>query len=229
MTYGLRVVNENSYIQIDSETPRLCAIHKGSYSSSSSSTVVTFPSPITTQEPPCIFIRNDPSRNDDLYDRMYITGSAGNWTGFYLRANNVNMRPLGKWFAAVFASKASSQYGLRLWDGAGGIIYDSGASPVIFTKASQDWAYFGKVSFPTLGSAYYYGSGLVAPIAADEYFLINQFSRGVVSTSGVWQDRGVRYNYNSQRLEMYIVTNDPSGPWIDQGQPGAIFARLPGS
>ena len=229
MTYGLRVINDNNYIQIDSENPRLCAIHKGVYSSGSNTAIINFPTPITTVEPPCIFLQNSPSRPGDLYDIMTVTGSAGNWTGFTLRANNVTWRPTGKWFAAVFASVANSQYGMRLWDNAGKIVYDSGATPVIVTKANHNWIYQGKVQFPGLGAGYYWVNELVAPLASDEYFMMNPFSRGAVGTTPIWANRGVRFDYSSSRLQMYLVTTSPTGPWIDQGQPAALYARLPGS
>lgn len=228
MTYGLSVRNDNSYIQIDSDNPRLCAIYKGNYSSGSNVAVVTFPSPITTAEPPCIFLQNSSARNDDLYDQMYITGGTNNWTGFVLRANNINMRPTGKWFASVFASVASSQYGLRIWNEFGSILFDSGAIPIIFTKANHNWSYQGRVQFPSLGSAYYYTNSLVAPLASDEYFMMNPYSLGIVDTANYFLPRGVRFNYATNRLEMYIVSNGEP-PWTDQGQPGAIYARLPGS
>lgn len=229
MSYGLTVINDNNYIQIDSETPRLCAVQKGSYSAGSNTAIVTFSPAITTEEPPCIFIRNDQSRPDDLYDKLLITGSAGNWTGFQVRANNINWRPTGKWFAAVFASVANTDYGMRIWGAAGNVVYDSGAVPVIVTKSNSTWTYQGSVTFPTLGSAYYYTNGLVAPLASDEYFLMNPFSRGTVNSNGAYHSRGVRFNYSTSRLEMYIVAIPQNPPTIDQGNPAALYARLPGS
>ncbi len=229
MSFGITISNDNNFVQIDSDTPRLCAIHNGNYSAGSNVSVVTFPSPITTPEPPCIFIRNDPSRNDDLYDALTISGGPGNWTGFQIRANNVNMRPTGKWFAAVFASVAQSSYGLRIWDGGGGIVYDSGAAPVVVTKSNSSWTFMGVVQFPTLGSAYYYANALVAPLATDEYFMINPFARGAVNVTGAYHRRGVRFNYSTNRLEMYIVAFPQNPPQNDQGNPAALYARLPGS
>lgn len=229
MSFGITISNDNSFVQIDSDTPRLCAIYNGNYSAGSNIAIVTFPAAITTVEPPCIFIRNAPERNDELYDGMIITGGPGNWTGFQIRANNINWRPAGKWFAAVFASKAQSNYGLRIWDGAGGIVYDSGAVPVVVTKSNSTWSYMGSVQFPTLGSAYYYANALVAPLASDEYFMINQFSRGAVNTTGAYHRRGVRFNYSTSRLEMYIVAIPQNPPQIDQGNPAALYARLPGT
>lgn len=229
MSYGLTVINDNSYLQIDSDTPRLCALQRGNYSAGSNTAVVTFSPAITTQEPPCIFLRNDPSRNDELYDKLLITGSAGNWTGFQVRANNINWRPTGKWFAAVFASVANSGYGMRLWGTSGQIVYDSGATPIVVTKSNSDWTYTGSVNFPNVGTSFSFVNNLVAPLASDEYFLMNPFSRGTVNTNGTYHWRGVRFNYSTQRLEMYIVAAAQNPPQTNQGQPAALYARLPGS
>lgn len=229
MSYGLTVSNDNNYIQIDSETPRLCAIYHGNYSAGSNTAIIAFPAAITTSEPPCIFLRNDPARNDELYDMLTIVGSAGNWTGFNVRGNNINWRPAGKWFAAVFASKAQSSYGMRLFGASGEIVYDSGSTPVVVTKSNSSWVYGGVSQFPTLGAGFSYFNGLTAPIETDEYFLMNPFSRGAVNNNGNYHWRGVRYNYSTQRLEMYIVATRQNPPQLDQGMPAALYARLPGT
>lgn len=227
MSFGLSVRNDSSYIQIDSETPRLCALYSGSYAASGSSNVtVNFPAPITTSEPPCIFIRNSPSQPDVLYMGMYVLGSAGNWTGFRIEAANVTWRPAGKWFVAVFASMSSASWGLRMWDANGAVIYDSGATPVIFTKASNSWSYQGQVTL-TLGRAYYYRSGLIGGIASDEYFMINPFSRKQLTPQHeVSNTAGVRFNYAENRLQMYVLG---TSAWTSMGSPGSVFARLPGT
>lgn len=232
MSYGFIARNNDSYIQIDSETPRLCAIHRGTYAATFDRVArVSFPSPITTVEPPCIFIRNDPARNNELYDAMSIVGSAGNWTGFNIQANNVTWRPAGKWFAAVFASVAQSRYGLRIFGVTGEIVFDSGSTPVVVTKANQDWSYAGYVQFPSLGGAHLYNNALVAPMAEDEYFMINPFSRGLLQPSVTnWTTAGVRFDWGANRLQIYALTNRPQGGvWLDIGQPAGVFARLPGT
>lgn len=229
MTYGLTVTNGSNFVQIDSETPRLCALYNGTYQATGDHYArVTFSAPITTSEPPCIFIQNDPSRPDDIYWQTTIEGGPGYWTGFNIQAANVTWRPLGKWFAAVFASLAKNSYGLRMWTAAGSICYDSGAVPVIVTKANHSWSYQGSVQM-TIGAQYYYRNELVAALASDEYFMINPFSRGVLRPQNAgWLNLGVRFNYSENRLQTYVVAAG-AGPWTDNGQPAAVFARLPGT
>lgn len=228
MTYGLSVLNDNNYVQIDSETPRLCAIYKGTYSSTSNVATVSFPSAITTPEPPCIFIRNGQGTPNDLYTNVTITGSAGNWTGFQISAINVDMRPNGKWFAAVFAARSTSNYGLCMWDAAGNLIYDSGTVPVLFTRASHSWSFQGRVVINPTANGYYWKSALVGPMQSDEYFMINPFSRGLLTPTVInWTPIGVRFNYSENCLQVFGIT--AQGAWSDMGSPGAVFARLPGS
>lgn len=230
MTFGLIAINNDDYVQIDSDNPRLCAIYNGTYQAVGSRTAtVTFPAAVTTTEPPCIFIRNDPSRPNDLYYETVITGSAGAWTGFQIVAGNSTHRPLGKWFVAVFASKSTATYGLRMWDAAGKICYDSGATPIIVTKASNFWTYAGSTSLPDYGAQYYWNSNLSSAILSDEYFMINPFARGVMRpNNGDWTDLGVKFNYSTNRLQLYVV-DIGFGPWTDQGDMAAVFARLPGT
>ena len=231
MTYGLIARNGDNFVQIDSDSPRLCAVYNGTYAATGDRVArVSFPAAITTTEPPCIFVRNSPDRNNELYDGMTIEGSAGNWTGFSISANNVQWRPAGKWFAAVFASRAASDYGFRLWGPSGELVYDSGAAPVIMTRANHSWAYAGSTQHPPLGNAYYWINGSVAPMAEDEYFMINPFSRGLYNPGLIsWNNAGVRFDHAASRLQIYIITNRPGGVWTDIGQPSAVFARLPGT
>lgn len=230
MTYGLKVVNEHNYIQIDSDTPRLCALESGRYQATDDRYArVTFKNAITTEEPPCIFIQNSQDQNEVLYDGAKVIGSAGYWTGFELSANNTQWRPKGKWFVAVFASAAKDSYGLRIWSSSAKVIFDSGATPVVVTRAGQDWSLSGYIQFPNLGGAYQYNNSMSAPLMPDEYFMINPFSRGLLTQFSYAAPTGVRYDWTTQRLQIYAVTNVSGAVYIDIGQPAAIFARLPGT
>ena len=228
MNFGLSVVNDGSYVQIDSEQPRLCALYSGTYQASGSSSVsVSFPSAITTPEPPCVFIQNSSARPNELYTSMTINGGPGAWTGFSITSLNIDFRPAGKWFAAVFASISKADYGLRMWDANGVLIFDSGAAPVIFTRANNSWAYQGMVVLNGTAQAYYWANGSVAPLQSDEYFMINPFSRGILQNHLNWLDSAVRFNYSENRLQVFGVS--ALSPWTNIGAPGAVFARLPGT
>lgn len=227
MSYGLSVKNDASYVQIDSDNPRLCALYSGTYAASGHYGVeVVFPAPIVTAEPPCIFIQNSRTQPEVLYGVMSVRGSAGAWTGFYLEAANVTWRPQGKWFAAVFASLSSADWGLRMWSADGSVIYDSGSTPVIVTKATNYMAFVAVVKI-TLGNAYYYTTGDLGALAPDEYFMINPFSRGIQAPDNSnWNPCAVQWDYSTNSLSMYSVGTTG---WTDPGGPGSVFARLPGT
>ena len=64
----------------------------------------------------------------------------------------------------------------------------------------------------------------------DEYFMINPFSRGQLNPGlAIWNVAGVRFDYGSNRVQLFITTNRPGAVWTDIGQPSAVFARLPGT
>ena len=229
MSYGLRVVNNNSYVQIDSDTPRLCSLYNGTYSAGSRVAIVTFPAAITTPEPPCIFIRNSPSAPNDIYTQTILTGSPGNWTGFQVWANNINSRPTGKWFAAVFATKANGNYGMRIWGANGQLVFDTGATPVTVTRASNSWSYISYGQQGPIGTATYYKCNIASgPLLEDEYFMINPLSRTMLAPNNVTSmDAGIRWVYASNELSLYAIGSRAN--WLDIGAPGAVFARLLGT
>ena len=229
MSYGLRVVNSNSYVQIDSDTPRLCSLYNGTYSADSRVAIVTFPAAITTPEPPCIFIRNSPTAPNDVYTQTILTGTSGNWTGFQIWANNIYSRPNGKWFAAVFATKANGNYGMRIWGANGQLVFDSGATPVTVTRASNSWSYVSYGAQGPIGTATFYKCNIAnGPLLEDEYFMINPFSRTMLAPNNITSmDAGIRWVYGSNQLSLYAIGSRAN--WLDIGSPGAVFARLPGT
>lgn len=228
MNYGLIAINDSGFVQIDAETPRLCVFYSGVYAATAYAINVYFPAAITTLEPPCIFLRNSESNPNDLYSSMTILGSAGAWTGFQIVSLNINMRPNGKWFAAVFASKSTETYGLRMWAADGSLIYDSGAVPVLFSRASHSWSFQGRVVISPIANGYYWRNALTAPLLSDEYFMINPFSRGLLTPQvGGWTQIGVRFSHAEGCLQVFGLT--AQGAWSDMGSPGAVFARLPGT
>lgn len=230
MSWGLKAINDDSYVLIDSDTPRLCAIHNGTYGNSGQRYVnVYFPTAVTTPEPPCIFIQNAQAAGAMVYDSLSLFGSAGNWTGFQLSANNVDNRPFGKWFCAVFAVQAQAEYGLRMWGADGGVIFDSGTTPVIVTRATNSLAYLGNINNPPLGSRNMYAFNLPRlPLKSDEYFMVNPFSRPVPHSPAP-KSTGIYWDWGNHALTFMVFGSTGNPPYIDQGSPGAVFARLPGT
>jgi hypothetical protein len=184
MSYGLEFTNNSNIVTLDSEYARLAIICSGRYSPTQESnlgSVTAFPAPITTQEPPLVFVRPDASGVPAL-TRCKILGSAGAWTGFYVRAqSNSYAQPNGQYFAAAFRASVSAEYGMRLWDGASTVIYDNGNPSALFTRAFQNWT-FEKTVYDSATTNYFnYYKTLEAMPPAGEFLLLNTFSMNMVA------------------------------------------------
>lgn len=222
MSYGVIVRNDAGYTQIDSEAPRLLKIHDGTYFGNPTVSVA-FPFPITTAEPPCIFIRPDQGQNGVMYRSININGSPGAWTGFTIRLSNINFTASGTWFAAVFAATTTSDYGLRIWDASGNPIYDTGCPAVLVSSAANDWPYAGMTQL-TIGAAYTWVCQMPRAIGPYDHLMINPFSRYLLSahpSNSLMM--GVTVDYANNRLVMYGVGFNA---WTDIGQHAAVFARM---
>ncbi|MGH8382639.1 hypothetical protein [Pseudomonas sp.] len=222
MSYGLKVINDSSYLQIDSDMPRLCVVHRGSYSGISGFTV-NFPQPVTSAEPPCIFIRPAMGESNVMYGSMNILGSPGAWTGFSVALSNITHTTSGTWFAAVFQATTTATYGMRIWDSSGKAIYDTGSPPVSVSMGAHAWSYVGLTPL-AIGNAYTWACSLPRAIGPYDHFMINPFSRYLNgSHQFVSMRMGVTVDYPGNRLVLYGVG---SPAWTDIGSHAAVFARL---
>lgn len=187
MSYGFQSVNNSNVVNVDSEFSRLVVIASGRFAPTQESglgSVTAFPRPVTTQAPPLVFVRPDTTGAIAGLCQMRLIGSPGNWTGFYVRAYNVNTaQPNGRYFVAAFAAQAVSTYGMRLWGADGGLIFDSGTPCAIFTRAFQNWTY---VTYDTDAQGLvriYYKVSFNFP--ENEYLMINNFGMDMCSGSGI--------------------------------------------
>lgn len=222
LSYGISVYNDSQYSQIDSVTPRLCVIHSGSYWGQAY-VVVEFPAPVTTPEPPCVFIR--PAEGGAiLHGSMNINGGPGNWTGFSIALTNITHITSGTWFAAVFRSTKPSTYGMRIWDENGVEIYDTASPAVIVSTASHLWGYSGRVQL-SIGFAYTWICQLPGSIGVNDHFMINPFSRWMLTSHVSDSIRtGVTMNPTSRQLILYAV--GATLPYTEIGHLSAVIARI---
>lgn len=153
MSYGLTFINNSNQVVIDSEFARLNVICNGRYAPTQESglgSTTFFPRVITSAEPPLVFCRPDTGGIAGL-TAMQVIGSAGNWTGFYVRAYDINTaQPNGRYFAATFGAQPVATYGMRLWDGSSKLLFDSGTPTALFTRAFQNWVYVRSETTPNL-------------------------------------------------------------------------------
>lgn len=165
MSHGLTFNNNSDVVTLDSEFARLVVIHKGIYGPAGGD----FPSVITSQEPPLIFVR--PSTGG--FQWVSLKGSPGNWTGFINGASGGS----GSFFVAAYESAPTAEYGLRLWDGDAKQLFDNGTPCAQFTDVVAGWAY-GGASNPSVGrwiSTFY----AAVPLNTGNYMLINNIAMNI--------------------------------------------------
>lgn len=218
MSYGFQSINDNSFVQIDAEAPRLCVLTKGSYSGSTVATG-TFARAVTSVDPPMVFIRPNQTGVIQVPISVWFTGGPGNWTGFSMRASVVDANLSGLYFVAAWASMGTAAYGMRLWDGAGTLVYDSGAPAVIVTFAAGNWTYLGDEVL-TVGRRYIWT--IAKALGVGEYISLNPFAMNCHNNaSGGGCAIGV--DYAGGRIMMYSLATTA---WTDQGHRPFLCAKL---
>jgi hypothetical protein len=217
MSYGFQSINDNAFIQIDSEAPRLCLLTKGAYAGSGDASGV-FARPVTSVDPPIVFIRPDAGVMQ-VPISVWFTGGPGNWTGFSMKASVVNASLSGLYFVAAWASMGTAAYGMRLWGPSGELVYDSGAPAVVVTYAAGNWAYLGDEVL-SVGRRYIWG---IAKLLGDgEYISLNPFAMNChnASTGG---GCALGVDYVNSRIMMYSLATNA---WTDQGHRPFLCAKL---
>ncbi|WP_095151902.1 hypothetical protein [Pseudomonas sp. Irchel s3b5] len=217
MSYGFQSINDNSFVQIDSEAPRLCLLTKGSYSGTTNASG-TFARAITSQDPPLVFIRPD-AGVIQVPISVWFTGGPGNWTGFAMKASNITATLSGQYFVAAWASMGTAAYGLRLWDQSAALVYDSGAPAVVVTFAAGNWTYVGS-DVLAVGRRYIWA--ITKALGAGEYISLNPFAMNChndASGGGC----GLAVDYTAGRIMMYSLATTA---WTDQGHRPFLCAKL---
>lgn len=216
MAYGLEFTNNSNVVTVDSEFTRLVVLAKGTYQPTQESglgSVTSFPRTITSQEPPLVFVRPSGSSGIAGLCLMRVIGSPGAWTGFYVRAYDVNtLQPNGSYFACGFAATALADFGMRLWDGSSKLLFDSGTPYARFTRAFQNWTYVKSDTTDQGVPRNYYRVAFTFPVG--EYMLINSFSMPMLN-DGI-QSRSVNCWWDFSGGNLYALT-------VGLGNPFAFF------
>lgn len=222
--YGVQFINNNNVVTLDSEFARLMVISSGRFSPTQEQglgSVTTFTRPVTSQEPPLVFVRPDTVGGVAGLCRMALLGSPGNWTGFYVRGYDVNTaQPNGRYFVAAFAAQPVAQYGMRLWDGSGNLLFDSGTPNATFTRAFQNWNYV-KYDTTVQGlTRIFYSVPFNFP--ENEYLLLNTF--GMSMTAGSSIPRQLYCWWDFPNGVLYAITVAASNPFAFFLP--AVFAKM---
>ena len=223
-SFGLQYTNNTNTVVIDSEFARLMVIASGRYAPTQEQglgSVTTFARPITSQEPPLVFVRPDTINGIAGLCRMRLLGAAGNWTGFYVRAYDVNAAGLnGRYFVSAFGAQPVAQYGMRLWDGSSNLLFDSGTPNATFTRAFQNWNYVKYDTSEQGLTRIYYSVPFNFP--ENEYLLLNTFGMNMTSGSGIPRNLYCWWDFPNNTL--YAITIAATNP-IAFFLP-AVFAKL---
>ncbi len=222
MSFGLSFTNNQDVVVLDSEYARLSIISSGRYAPTSDLTSVTyFVRPVTSQEPPLVFIRPDTVAAIGSATQMSLLGSAGNWTGFHIRGYSVNTAPTnGRYFVGAFAAQPVAAYGMKLWDAASNLIFDSGTPSAIFTRSFINWTYVKSVLSDTGSYINYYTVPFDFP--ESEYLMINSFGMNLLGGSVGGRTISTWWDFPSATL--WAITNGFNNPY-DFHLP-AIFAKI---
>lgn len=224
MAYGFQFTNNSNTVVLDSEYARLVVISSGRFAPTEESgmgSTTYFASPVTSQEPPLVFVRPDTVNAVAGLCLMRLIGSAGNWTGFYVRAYSASTaQPNGRYFVAAFTAQPIAAFGMRLWDGTSKLIFDSGTSCASFTRAFQNWNYV-KYDNDAQGlTRIYYSVPFDFP--QNEFMLINTFGMDMTSGSGIGRRLYCWWDFPNSKL--YAITSAASNPFAFFLP--AVFAKM---
>lgn len=224
MPYGLEFTNDSNVVTVDSEFTRLVVLAKGSYVPNLESglgSITTFPRAITSQEPPLVFIRPSATNGIAGLCLMRVVGSPGAWTGFYVRAYDVNThQPNGSYFACGFSATPLAEFGMRLWDGNSKLLFDSGTPYARFTRAFQNWSYVRSDTTSQGQVRNYYRVNFTFP--AGEHMLINTFSMPMLDDEPFNRYLYCWWDFSGGNLYALTVgTHNPFAFFLP-----AVFAKL---
>ncbi|WP_085696267.1 hypothetical protein [Pseudomonas sp. B26(2017)] len=223
MTYGVQFTNGSGVVTLDSEYSRLVVISSGRYAPTGDSgmgSTTYFARPVTSQEPPLVFVRPDTVNAVAGLCLMSLIGSAGNWTGFYVRAYSDNTaQPNGRYFVAAFGAQAAADYGMRIWNGSGALLFDSGTPNATFTRAFQNWTYERYDTTDQGLYRIYYSVPFDFP--ENEFMLINTFGMDMNSGSGIARQLYCWWDFPNQKLyALTVALNNPFAFYLP-----AVFAK----
>lgn len=203
-SYGLTAKNDLDVVTIDSEFSRLCIFHKGRYSGAANSVYVGFQNVVTSQEPPLIFLRPD-NNGSFVQAGCVIYGAPGAWTGTAITGTTT----VGSIMVAAFASATSSDYGMRLRDGSGKQLFDSGAAVAVFTRAAQNWTYT-HTTYSQGGAVATNWYAFPLSYESGDYLMINTIRMWMMSGNNGARQTGLRFDFAAGLLRISVT--DVSNP-----------------
>ena len=190
MDYGFRSRNSQNFFQVDSDNRVLNVAASGGYTigkpasapSTITAAVITYPVPITTAEPPHVFLN---PTNHGMYHTLMHTGGAGNWTGFYFRLHLIppfnSTDCSGRWLVATFRSTSlPSEYDLLLHNAANERIFVGADNLLVMTglPINEGWSLDNRGV--QVGGIYWSGCQMPWTGSYEDYFLASTLLGGKI-------------------------------------------------
>lgn len=205
MSFGFKVVNDDRIIQIDDSYP---VLQFGGRGTCRAMTDHRFPRAFATSEPPWVFVR--PASGTPYFMGLRFLGGPGNWYGMRIHScadqyhnHGLAGRDHGSWnyILGEWAVAASTdQFGLRVWDGSGKLLYDAGVKYLQMEYQFQSWRYGHRRSSGGWAFVMHY-LDLPASASLDDpenYLLINPFicERFIVPADNLYTLRKLKISGN---------------------------------
>lgn len=223
MATGVRIRGASGNLQISENAPTYMIVAKGSFDAGSKvnadggagaypkyvfSQRFSLPFPITTQEPPMIFMR---FHNECGITGFSLIGGPGAWTGIHLNSG-LPGRPdapcIGDYFVAVaqVAPSTSSRVGMRIRNrNTNVVIYDSGYPLVKFSANI--------VQFVKEYSSYWQMNMYAGVKQPGTYMLMNTLT-GFIANEGNWPNEPADFVW------LMFHPNEPSRFWMTTQKSG---------
>lgn len=184
MAFGFEAKNNFGDVTLSDEYPTLVYSHRGQIVVENNSVVdrpavgsASFPSVITQQAPPKIFIRFNSGRHNSCNVYLAMNGSPGSWTGFTIYAGALGGGTLPRHVLDYVVCKLTDNnpatgFGMAIYDSTGKLTYKSADRPVKFTKFTKSWS----ASYP--GGLFFNIVPVGITIEIDDYIEITSINRG---------------------------------------------------
>lgn len=213
--FGFEAINLGGSVIISPSNTHLAFVERGTISVLNNSVVdrpavgsAAFMKPITSKEPPQVFVRLQSSRHSGLEAYMRIDGSPGNWTGFTMWASAFGGSTLPLYVlefcvCANVSSAPASGFGMSVFDADGKPVFSSTDKLVKFSKFTKKWSI--TISGAAGGYAYFTFTPDIQ-IESDDFINISSVNKGTVNQY-LYQAmfHSIRLYRNNERL-LNLVT-----------------------
>lgn len=187
--FGFHSINDAGSILISEKHKHLIFSERGSISLTNSvvdrpsSGSVLFAKPVSTVEPPQIYVRLQSSRHSSLDTYMYLTGGPGNWTGFVMFGAAMGGGTLPLYVLEFCVCKnvqtaPNSGYGMTIFDEQENPVFSHADKLVKYSGFTKKWT-MSKTG--AVGSFTYFTFRSNVVIQQDDFINISSINKGFIN------------------------------------------------